>query len=93
MREHDLPERWRTRVVDHAMSLSGGKYKSFGVSAFPNQSVRLSFPDGSNAGFRWAFYFKDEDAGEIAVFTEHCGYHIFPLVDTTVEVFETQQGD
>ncbi len=90
MRENDLPERWRLRVIEHAESLSGGKYTSLGVSAFPNQSVRLTFPDRSTAVFRYAFYFEDEEAQEIAVFTEHCGYHVFPLVDTVVEVIEDQ---
>jgi len=90
MREHELPERWRARVIDHAKNLSGGKYQSLGASAFRNQSVRLRFSDGSAAEFRYAFYFEDHESEEVAVLTEHCGYHIFPMVDTTVEVIEMQ---
>jgi hypothetical protein len=93
MREDELPERWRLRVVEHAKSSSGGRYRSLGVSAFRNQSVRLTFPDRSTAVFRYAFYFEDEEAQEIAVFTEHCGYHVFPLVDTVVEVIDDQLSD
>jgi len=89
MREHELPERWRTRVIEHARSLSAGKYQGLGVSAFGNQNIRLTFPDGSEAVFRYAFVLTDENAQEIAVFTEHCGYHVFPLLDTVVEAFET----
>ncbi len=93
MREHELPERWRVRVAEHAERLSHGRYKSLGASAFRDQSVRLRFTDGTNAVFHWAFYLKDEETQEIAVFTEHCGYHVFPLFDTIVDVLETPKDD
>ncbi len=43
------------------------------------RSVRLAFPDGSTALFRYAFLAADEERRELAVFTEHCGHHVFPL--------------
>jgi hypothetical protein len=48
----------------------------------------MEFPDGSSAFFHYAFYLKDETLGEVAVFTEHCGYHIFPLYDTRLELID-----
>jgi len=90
MRENELPPRWRTRVIEHARSLSAGKYESLGATAFSNQTVRLKFPDGSEANFRYAFVLEDRESEEIALFTEHCGYHVFPLVETVVEIIETQ---
>ena len=89
MNAHELPERWRTRLTNHALTVSNGKFSTLGVSAFGNRHVRLQFADGSTAFFRYAFTLSDDEAEEIAVFTEHCGYHIFPLVDTSIEVFET----
>ena len=47
--------------------------------------LKLGFPDGSQAQFLYAFAIQDPDHREIAVFTEHCGYHIFPLTDTEIE--------
>jgi hypothetical protein len=91
MKAHELPERWRSRVVAHALSLSDGKYSSLAASAFGNQHVRLTFADGSTVFFMYAFALTDEKAEEIAVFTEHCGYHIFPMPDTRAETFETKR--
>jgi hypothetical protein len=86
MKAHELPERWRLRVADHALSLSNGKHSALGASAFGNQHIRLTFPDGSSVFFMDAFALTDEEAGEIAVFTEHCGYHVFPLADTAIDI-------
>ncbi|PQO46096.1 hypothetical protein C5Y93_11005 [Blastopirellula marina] len=52
-------------------------------------TVSLRFPDGSFALFRHAFYLVSEELSEIALFTEHCGYHVFPRYDTQVEMLET----
>jgi hypothetical protein len=75
-------------MIEHARVLSDGKYSSLGVNAFSNKHLRLKFADDSTAFFRYAFALIDEDEEEVAVFTEHCGYHVFPLVDTTIEVLE-----
>jgi len=87
MREQDLPERWRSRVVEHALKTSDGKYRSLGIGAFGRQHIELVFPDGSRVFFRYAFTLEDPGAGELGVFTEHCGYHVFPLTDTEVSVY------
>ena len=49
-------------------------------------TVRLSFEDGSRCVFRDAIMVTDCKREEVAVFTEHCGYHIFPLRATTLKV-------
>ena len=54
----------------------------------PGQSVLIRFPDGSHALFRFAFAVADEAAGEVAVFTEYCGYHVFPAGDVEVETLQ-----
>jgi hypothetical protein len=47
------------------------------------EDVVLEFEDGSTARFRYAFYEVDEERREIAVFTEHCGYHVFSTLGLT----------
>jgi hypothetical protein len=53
------------------------------------QSVIIRFPDGSQVLFRYAFAIPDENAQEVAVFTEHCGYHVFPMYDAELEVVQS----
>jgi hypothetical protein len=55
---------------------------------FRNQSVRVELMDGSAATFRWAFPVVDEQRKTIAVFTEHCGHHLFPIHDARVSIDE-----
>ena len=60
--------------------------------AFPsNSSVDLLFEDGSSASFRYAFVLDSVARGLIAVFTEHCGYLIFPRGGVTVQTLSVQQ--
>ena len=49
-----------------------------------SKEVKLKFPDDSTAHFKYAFAVWKEDRGTIAVFTEHCGYHVFPGHDLKV---------
>jgi len=55
--------------------------------------LKLTFQDGSFAFFYYAFYLEDEPLKEVAVFTEHCGYHIFPLSGTRLEQLESKWID
>lgn len=53
--------------------------KGLGAGDFrPEQFVELAWPDGSHALFRYAFFLADEKRGEVAIFTEHCGYWVVP---------------
>ena len=57
------------------------------------QSVRLNFPDGSFAFFEYAFVIEDRVRERVAVFTEHCGYHVFPSSELSVAVLnQSRQG-
>lgn len=92
MRHQDLPERWKARVTELAMAQSDSKFKTFGAHGFGNQHLRITFDDGSYVFFRYAFCLTDSEANEIAIFTEHCGYHIFPAVGTIIEVVTSEPG-
>ena len=78
---HDrLPTHWKQWVETYVNKKEGRKLKVLNAGDF-HGLVKVDFPDGSHAVFMYAFYAIDEEKGELAVFTEHCGYHIFPLSD------------
>lgn len=83
MRQKDLPQRWQLRLQNYLQEI-GSEYKELTVDAFKHD-LRIIFADGSNAFFRYAFYWIDKESKEIAVFTEHCGYHIFFLEEAKLE--------
>ena len=71
----------------HLREHRGEERDRLNAGDFPcGQSVLIRFPDGSHVLFRFAFAIEDGASGEVAVFTEHCGCHVFPLVDAEVEV-------
>ncbi len=75
-----LPDHWQQWIERWAIDRSGGQRSRLGCADF-NGCVKLRFPDNSYALFEYAFYAKDEQRKELAVFTEHCGYYVFPLAD------------
>ena len=83
---NNIPERWQESLEIHLNS--NGVMRQLSAGDFKNH-VRLQLPDGSFAFFRNAFYLVNRDLKEIAVFTEHCGYHYFPLIDAEVELYES----
>ena len=48
------------------------------------EDVEITFPDRSIVSFRHAVCVSDPQRHVIAVFTEHCGYHVFPTVDSEI---------
>jgi hypothetical protein len=92
MRINDLPERWQIRLKQYTESKYGADYKWHGeISARDfncGSIVHINLPDGSHAFFKYAFFIELPEWKEVAVFTEHCGYHIFPLIDTEICRYE-----
>lgn len=86
MRQKDLPQRWQDNLQNY-LKESGSKYNSLGADAF-HHNLRITFADKSHAFFYYAFCLIDKSSKEIAVFTEHCGYHVFFLIDTKVETID-----
>lgn len=70
-------------VVAEELSLKLGRpaeeIKEKGLSAydFSSDEVKIVFDDGSSANFKYSFYVENAKISIIAVFTEHCGYHLF----------------
>ena len=53
---------------------------------YPVQRLRVELMDGSVAEFKYAFALVSEKRKAIAVFTEHCGHHVFPYHEARVLV-------
>ena len=51
---------------------------------FPIETVRIDLMDGSRVEFKYAFVLLAEEWKAIAVFTEHCGHHVFPFHEAKV---------
>ena len=51
---------------------------------FPSGILRIKLTDASMVEFRRAFHIVSESKKTIAVFTEHCGHHLFPCHEAQV---------
>ncbi len=59
--------------------------KGLSASDFPvNSELSIEFPDGSTANFRYAFFVESKATNKVAIFTEHCGYFVFPRYDLKI---------
>lgn len=86
---HEIPARWRAGIRRHIHETTGEDRDHLNAMDFQvGRSVRLDFPDGSMAIFRYAFHLEAPELREAAVFTEHCGYHYFPLGGLRIEVLQ-----
>ncbi len=82
-----VPDEWKPRLRAHLLATGGEDRDHLSAYDFrADQSVHLTFGDGSFAVFRYAFAVFDEAGGRCMVFTEHCGYHMFPVGADGVEV-------
>lgn len=87
---HAVPDEWKPRLRAYLRATCGEDRDCLSAKDFsPRQSVQLRFEDGSFAFFRYAFVVQDEPSGRCMVFTEHCGYHVFPVGMGGVEVLRT----
>ena len=51
---------------------------------YPIDGVRVELMDGSQVEFKYAFALVSEELKTIAVFTEHCGHHVYPYHEAKV---------
>ncbi len=51
---------------------------------FPSGQLRIELMDDSAVQFFWAFHIVSEGKRAIAVFTEHCGHHVFPYHEAKI---------
>ena len=87
---HTVPDDWKQRLAAYLRERHGEDRDRLSAYDFSDQqSVIIRFPDGSQVLFRHAFAIPDKVAREVAVFTEHCGYHVFPLGDAELEIVQS----
>lgn len=82
-----IPKGWKPRLNAYLIERYGVDCDRLGAQHF-RQVVNIRFPDGSNVRFKHAFALLDESRSEVAVFTEHCGYHAYPAVDAEIEIVD-----
>ena len=86
-RWHVVPEEWKSRLRTYLRATCGEVRDRLLTHDFrSDQSVHLTFDDGSFALFRYAFAVLNEAGEQCMVFTEHCGYHVFPVGAGGVQV-------
>ena len=80
---------WATELAAH-LHVSEDELFDRGISAtaFPRDSLEFAFPDGSRASFEFAFYLDSLEKNAVAVFTEHCGYHVYPRYGLEIKTTE-----
>ncbi len=94
MKINELPERWLTNLRTYLRDRRGVDRDQPSNADFNlRECLKLSFDDHSWAFFYSAFYIVDREQDEVAVFTQHCGIHIFPLLGTKVEFLELKSSD
>jgi hypothetical protein len=77
---HVVLDEWKPRLRAYLRATFGEERDRLSAQDFrANQSVHLQFDDGSFALFRYAFAILEESGKRCMVFTEHCGYHMFPV--------------
>ena len=82
MRDTDLPERWKLKLQEYLIAKGSTRSEKLSASEFPSETtVSIRFEDGSHVEFRYAFVIEAPEFREVAVFTEHCGHHVFPWYD------------
>jgi hypothetical protein len=80
MTHDDLPTRWKSKVSEWIEAHGGDSRDLFSAADFPiSQRLKMDFEDGSSVSFRYAISIEAPEWGEVGVFTEHCGYHLFPI--------------
>ena len=89
---HFIPERWKPVVAQHVLRTRGKEEERLSASDFRADCyVRLRFEDKSEAIYQYAFCLRSKKLGEVAIFTEHCGYYFYIEEIVTVEQMQIVQ--
>ena len=87
MTHEDLPQRWKDKIKAYLKSHGEEDRVKLGAyDFFANQIAQVKFEDGSFAEFRYPLVINAPEFKEVGIFTEHCGYHIFNLGGTYINI-------
>ena len=77
MKYEDLPERWKIKIKEYLQSKKIKNRIQFNSNDFDGDRVIIRYEDGSKAEYNYAFVIVAPELNyEVAIFTEHCGYHL-----------------
>ena len=94
MKHDDLPERWKRKIKAYLEKLGEPEQERLSAYEFnPNAIAKIKFEDGSYAEFLYPLVINAPEFNEVGVFTEHCGYHIFSLGGTYINMVSTLDED
>lgn len=81
-----IEESWAVKLAERA-GVSETEFRSAPAKhmSYPLEHVHVSLIDGSTVEFKYAFVLHSPEQRVIAVFTEHCGHHLFPDAEATVK--------
>jgi hypothetical protein len=74
-------EELATTLKTTVEKIRGGEIDLFSI---PLTTVRVELMDDSFVEFRCSFFVVSESKRAIAIFTEHCGYHVFPFHEAKI---------
>ena len=82
-----IEESWAAKLAERA-GVSEQVFRSAPTKlmSYPLERVCVSLMDGSSVEFKYAFALRWPEKRVIAVFTEHCGHHMFPDAEASLEV-------
>jgi hypothetical protein len=74
-----LEQDWATELAER-FGVSADQFRAnpTRVMDYPAGTLRIELMDGSFVEFQRAFHIHSAAKKTIAVFTEHCGHHIYP---------------
>lgn len=81
----DLPKRWKERLTEYLKEVGQNRSVLYSTDFPSNQRLHLTFPDKSHLIFNHALLIEAPKIGpaggegEVGVFTENCGYHLFSM--------------
>ncbi len=81
----EMISNWQT-LLSNRLGKSTTELMRDGLSCgdFTADYVEVLFDDGSYCRFNHAFAIVDHEKREVAVFTQHCGYHTFSSLGASV---------
>jgi hypothetical protein len=80
-----LEEEWADRLAQR-FCVSEDEFRTSPTRfmRYSAEGCRIELMDGSVVTFRSAFVIVSPEIHAVAVFSEHCGHHVFPLHDAKV---------
>lgn len=92
MNYQQLPDFWKQKIKSYLQKQGDPDRSRLIASDFPvGSKTIIRFDDSSYVEFCSAIAIEAPHLNEVAIFTEHCGYHLFPAAGNRVEIEPSKQ--